>query len=271
MEKVNEGEQVFVEYLEKCSKATKDWKRGRCKTCNASCTIYCPNCCSISIPKEDWPDVVRKGKFHLPFAVDFILDDRRASSTGIQAASVLQAGTARSPPPCRIFERSKDSNFHLSDLIKEEGVFLLFPGTQSVPLSSVLESSSIKRLVVLDCKWTRSSVRLHPKIACLPKVHLDNAPKRSFYWRWHSAGEGNLCTVEALFFASWQASEQLGWPLEKRKDLSNIAWLFGIQREIIRREYEKDQGRLLPKHLPFSEDGKLHRRILRKRSPSLGM
>jgi DTW domain-containing protein YfiP len=109
-----------------------------------------------------------------------------------------------------------------------EGTYLLFPDQTSVPLSSVVatRTSPLKRLVVLDCKWSNSSMRLHPHLAGLPKVHLDDAPESSYFWRWHSAGKGRLSTVEAIYHAAAQVAEQLKWSEEDQEQLVHLlCWL----------------------------------------------
>jgi len=263
-EMANEAERILVEYLETCSTSTKDWPRVRCTICNASRYFYCPDCCKILLPREIWPQPLRDGSFRVPFKVDFILDDRRTSSTGIQAATIIDtASFADESRPYRIIDREADEIANYEE--EADGTYLLFPGPTSVPLSTLLSTSQVKTLVVLDCKWSRSSVRLHPSVAFLPKVHLDGSPKQSFYWRWHNAGEGMLSTVEAIYYAAWTVAESQKWAIDERKQLVLLLWFFGLQREVIRRKYEKNAGLTLPPHLPFTEDGKEYRRAMRRR------
>ena len=128
------------------------------------------------------------------------------------------------------------------------GTYVLFPQEgKSVPISSV--AHKIKKLVVLDIKWTRSyNVRLfsadHHKTATststttvlpgdgdgdgdektttattkinplssledLPFVHLEFPPQKSHFWRWHNRGDGMLSTIEAIYFAAREASVSL--------------------------------------------------------------
>lgn len=114
-----------------------------------------------------------------------------------------------------------------------EGTYVLFPQEgKSVPISSV--AHKIKRLVVLDIKWSRSyNVQLfsadHHKILVsrpseggagksynplaplkdLPFVHLEYPPQNSNFWRWHNRGAGMLSTLEAIYFAAREASVAL--------------------------------------------------------------
>ena len=115
----------------------------------------------------------------------------------------------------------------------DEGTYVLFPQEgKSVPISSV--ANKIKRLVVLDIKWSRSyNVKLfsadHHKIMVsspseggggkcynplaalkdLPFVHLEYPPQSSNFWRWHNRGAGMLSTIEAIYFAAREASVDL--------------------------------------------------------------
>ena len=115
----------------------------------------------------------------------------------------------------------------------EEGTYVLFPQEgKSVPISTV--AHKIKRLVVLDIKWSRSyNVQLfsadHHKILVstpgeggagksynplaplkdLPFVHLEYPPQNSNFWRWHNRGAGMLSTLEAIYFAAREASVAL--------------------------------------------------------------
>jgi DTW domain-containing protein YfiP len=120
------------------------------------------------------------------------------------------------------------------------------------------------RLVVLDCKWARRSIRLHPSIARLPRVHLDDPPAESYYWRWHNSGEGMLSTVEAVYYAAWQVGAELRWQQDRLEDLAALFWLFRHQRDAIRNWYEHGDGRYHPAPLPFTEAGKEFNRTKHK-------
>jgi len=121
----------------------------------------------------------------------------------------------------------------------EGGTYVLFPQEgKSVPISAV--ANKIKRLVVLDIKWTRSfNVQIfsadHHKIMVsrpseggggksynplaplkgLPFVHLEYPPQNSNFWRWHNRGAGMLSTIEAIYFAAREVSITL----QQRRDI----------------------------------------------------
>lgn len=227
--------------------------------------MYCTDCYEILVPRDTWPANLRDGTFRLPFDVDIILDDRRSSSTGIQAATMVRTANGPAKDSLRIFDIEQDAIPKYEEVSQEEGTFLLFPGGSSKPLTSVLKTTGIKKLVVLDCKWSKPSIRLNPSIASLPRVHLDCATSQSYYWRYHNAGEGMVCTIEALYYAAWQAAEIQKWSLEEQKSLTSMMWIFGHQREAIRRRYALGGGaRPLPPSLPFTEAGKEYQRKMRR-------
>ena len=123
---------------------------------------------------------------------------------------------------------NNNNNNNMDSAASEEdgGVYVLFPQEgKSVPISAV--ANKIKRLIVLDIKWSRSfNVQLfsadHHKIIVskpseggggktynplsslndLPFVHLECPPHKSQYWRWHNRGDGMLSTIEAIYFAA---------------------------------------------------------------------
>ena len=262
MEK-GEAERLLVDYLEQCARSCEGVSgRNPCPRCDAPCPLYCPECCQIVVQRDKWPAEVRDNPIKLPFDLDLILDDRRTSATGLQVATMLSAKEPSSRYRLYDVERSQE----LPDYEAEANTFLLFPGESSRPVSQVIKESKIDRIVVLDCKWASSSIRLHPSIRKLPRVHLDSHPKHSYYWRWHTAGEGMLSTVEAVYFSSWDVAMALNWSDDDRRRLVHLLYLFGLQREIIRKNYEMRGGTGLPKHMPFSEDGKEYQRMLRRHS-----
>jgi hypothetical protein len=79
-----------------------------------------------------------------------------------------------------------------------------------------------------------------------------------------------LCTIEALYFAAWQAANMQQWSLSEQKSLVSMMWIFGQQREAIRRHYIVGQERKLPPHLPFTEQGKEYQRAMRRKNASKG-
>jgi len=290
-------------YLAAGSPPPKSWQRVVC--CESSRSLYCPVCCRLLVPNEDWPDAIRDNKFlhPLPFDLHILVDDRRASSTGVQVQAIFNprkdsttghattahgVGSQEQALPLTTEPQSAPApvtTVELFDLGKGEipvyktsiadnqleGTYLLFPGKDSVPLSSVLNTSNnganhgnnaIKRLVVLDCKWSRPS--MNPFIASLPKVSLDNPPEKSYYWRWHNTGPGMLSTVEAIYFAAWQITTSLGWKNEQQKEtLLSMFWLFRLQRAIIQDKHVNNERRGVNPHVPFTEEAKDFARKLR--------
>jgi len=145
-------------------------------------------------------------------------------------------------------------------VINKKKTYILFPSPDSVPLSSVADN--ISSLVVLDCKWTRSSCIDIPQLCNLPRVHLDSSPEDSFFWRWHSAGKGMLSTLEAIYFAaSVVAKYKKDFTAENKASLIDLMWLFGIQRAATCNTVERDR-----RPPPFSNAGKELQRNFRKRN-----
>jgi DTW domain-containing protein YfiP len=250
---------------------TIEHPRLRCPSCHGSRTIYCPDCLELFVPKEDWPESVISGTLQLPFQLDILMDDRKASSTGVQVATILKA--AGLFENFRIYDLT-DENESIPDYDNEAneedgGTYLLFPDVSSVPLSSVLTTSNIKRIIVLDCKWTKFSktlaLPLHKALANIPRIHLDEPPPTSFYWRWHNAGDGAVSTVEAIYYAACQFQAFSNSPTQTSpRAFLDLFWLFRLQRNIIASRYEEEKSSN-SRSVPFSKEGKEFQRELRQR------
>lgn len=274
---LEEAEDTFLHYLQVCAhQAESASRRVSCVGCHTSKSIYCAECYRILVPRELWPTAIDRGTVQLPFHLDIIIDDRKTSSTGVQVASVLGAcqenrgdGNNNSNSNnnnirnFRVFDWSLGDA--LPDYASEQGTVLLFPSKDSQPISRVAKETRLRRVVVLDCKWAHSSVRLHPSLQGLPRVHLDTGPEQSYFWRWHNAGKGMLSTVEAVYFCAWEVAMANGWSQDQCYDMVHILWLFALQREVIRQKYELYAGVTLPLYLPFTEQGKEHQRAMRRR------
>lgn len=248
--------------------STKERARRRtCPSCTASRSMYCYDCCEVLIPIVEGPKDLQELQF--PCSVDIILDDRRSSATGVLAYSVLKTiGTRKKnnndnyDVDFRLLDQARGDG--IPDYSNQDGVYFLFPSDTSVGISSV--AGSIQRLVVLDCKWTKSYLRKDPRLVQLPKLHLDNPPSESFYWRWHNSGSGMLCTIEALYFAGWEVAIHHGWTLQQRRKLVNLLWIFKLQRLVIQEQYESGNGHRFIPYVPFSKDGKEFARKFRDQS-----
>ena len=222
--------------------------RTQCPHCQASSVAYCPECVQLLVD----PPPTTLADLDLPFGVTFILDDRRNTATGVGAAALLSASPSYHKP-VHVYDRERDEIPESFD--ENEGTYLLFPGPHSVPLSSIV--NNLQTLVLLDCKWRKTSVRLEPSIASLPQVHLDAPPSQSFYWRWHLSGKGRVSTVEALYYAACQVD-----PSSMERHV-HLLWLFALQRQSISKWYAREEQK--ERVLPFTEDGKEYQRSLRLR------
>lgn len=260
---LGEAEQLLVKFLQTCSDFETAPPRVVCPSCQTSRSIYCPTCYQVLIEKSKWPEGTQN--LRLPFQLDILLDDRRTSATGIPVGSLLGCSplSRSDSDPVRIYDC--DQELHELPSYNEPNTYLLFPGENSQPVSWVAQHAKIERVVVLDCRWNQTSIRLHPSVRDLPRIHLDSCPQHSYFWRWHNEGEGRVSTVEAIYFCAWDVASAVGWNEEEKRNLVHLLWLFGIQREVIRRKYEQDGGTTLPEHLPFTEAGKEFQREIRRR------
>jgi DTW domain len=218
----------------------------------------------------------------LPFAVDIILDDRRTASSGVQLATLFREMDSNTDGECRLVDKEKGGQIPDYNTPEQGGVFLLFPGPLSRPISSLFDDRSeaessantvIQRLVVLDCKWSQSSIREDPALAKLPQLRLDNTvPIKSRFWRWHNEGDGMLSTVEAIYYSAWDvATYRDDWSDEDRANLVHMLWLFGVQREIIQRRYKEGKVRCYKQEPrpPITDEYKdFHRKIRSQRNAS---
>lgn len=229
-----------------------NWRRVEC--CGSSRSFYCTECFQILIPAEEWPVDIRA----LPFHLHIILHDRRSVATGLHA-KVLNEVRLRGNDEPEVHDCSQNVQIYdlerLDPLPKgyPENSYLLFPSEDSIPLESVRHL--VDTLVVLDCKWTKSSSRQDPRLARLPRVHLTNPPSASYYWRWHSAGQECLSTIEAIYEAACEVEPESNW--------LPWLWLFALQRAAaggvseeqkrIQRELRRTRG--TAKHLEDKERG----------------
>ncbi len=253
-----ESEVRLENYLNQ-TRPSNSWPR-RIFCCNASRSLYCSECCRVCLPEESLPLPIFEGRLRLPFDIDIVLDvkERKTSSTGIQLVSLANAlerrreklNLGRPEKSVVLYDLEKSD---IPDYSAEEGVYVLFPSTDSVPISSV----SPKKLVVLDIKWSSQSVKADHKIACLPKVHLGAPPVQSYFWRWHNAGKGMLSTIEAIYFATLEVTKN-SWPPDEQDDLIHMLWIFALQRSVIHVKSDLEK-----RILPFTEQGKESRRVLR--------
>lgn len=230
----------------------------------------------------------------LPFDMHIILDDRRGSATGLHAIALLNRDEATSkhsydlgsvtlidiesgdslPNYSRCDQSCVPENSTSTEIDKQsDTTFLLFPAPgESVPIESV--ACQIKTLVVLDCKWTKSSLyRKNADLSKLRKVHLSKPPTTTFYWRWHNAGVGCVSTIEAIYYAAMEVSEQkfrksltledqntsMTDHLADKNNLVHLLWLFGHQRAATFQAAERNG---IP--APGSVEGKELQRSLRK-------
>ena len=228
----------------------------RVKCCNSSRSLFCPECCALLVEPDNRPPPIS-----LPCKLDIVLDEKnRAKSTGIHAKCLMNAqqGSEESANSCALFDLVRGDalpNYNESG----GGTYILFPVPgESVPLASV--ARDINRLVVLDCKWTKSSCKDRPELRDLPKVHLTNPPEESYFWRWHNEGAFMVSTIEAIYYASLEVADHKGDMSKAAKEnLIHLLYLFAEQRISIQRSCQ-----ISGESLPYGKKGKEEQRALRR-------
>ncbi len=204
----------------------------------------------------------RQRPLRLPFNLHIVLDDRKGSATGLHAVALLNNsnekpeshGDSRSVKLIDVANGDDVPNYYEDEhslpeeddnsfdpIEQPETAFLLFPSPgESVAIESV--AHQMETLVVLDCKWTKSSLcRKNANLLKLKKVHLSNT-YTTHYWRWHNAGDGCVSTIEAIYYAAMEVSEQkyrqardqsivtLESHIADQCNLMHLLWLFAHQR-----------------------------------------
>jgi hypothetical protein len=218
----------------------KSRKNERVKCCGSSRSLFCCECCRLLIRKEEWPSCLQANSLQLPFDLHIVLDDQRATATGLHAVALL--GNQVSLVDVKRGDRIPDYSTTTAQ------TYLLFPSLDSVPISSV---NDISTMVVLDCKWTKTSLS-SSSLSHLPRVTLLSPPLESHFWRSHTAGEKCLSTIEAIYYAVMER--------DHNDDFIHLLWLFALQRAAIQaRGLWKDR-----KGLPFTQVGKEEQRAYRR-------
>lgn len=166
----NLAESHLCSYLESISAHCNDeWvqavsKRTQCPVCSTSYSksLYCERCFRLLIPTEYWP---RSPPALLPYAIDIIFDDQMTTTTGVHYKVLWDAMHPDKADQCRVFNYDRGKGTMPPTYDNEEGTYLLFPSDVSVPLSSIEPKSRLRRLVVLDCKWVRTTLCM--RLACI--------------------------------------------------------------------------------------------------------
>ena len=259
--------------------------------CGTSQSLYCKECCRLLVPTHSLPVPVSRRKksisegLNLPFNLHIILDDRRGSATGLHAVALLDEDECIETDVTDDNPANHMNEVKLIDLARGDEMpkyqhmdeatttFFLFPSPgESIPLESV--ASKVETLIVLDCKWTkRGMIRKSEDLSSLQKVHISSPPQESYYWRWHNAGKGMLSTIEAIFYAAFEVSQQKllesnptlemnsndNELTQDRNNLIHLLWLFGHQRAAT---FNAAHNEGVP--APCSDEGKAMQRALRK-------
>ncbi|GMI25155.1 hypothetical protein TeGR_g11245 [Tetraparma gracilis] len=189
----------------------------RITCCGSASKFYCPQCCSpLAAPAAPAPPAPV-----LPFDIVVLLDDSRSVATGLHLKALCPSQVTVVCPPLPPLAASPAS----------PATYVLFPCAASVPLSSLPPPS---RLLLLDCRWTRTTPLLSSLPPALTRVHLSEPPGESVHWRWHDEGEGMLCTLEAAFVAVVETlRREPGGAPNRVEEMKGLFHLFGLQRAAI--------------------------------------
>lgn len=100
----------------------------------------------------------------------------------------------------------RNAELRIAERVEEElddgATWLLFPGAQALPTSSLAALPGPLRLVVPDGTWRKARRLLHlnPQLAALPRVSLGGGLVSRYRLR-KAPGEGALATIEAIVAA----------------------------------------------------------------------
>jgi len=233
--------------LESCENvySCNSWPRMKCcgKTQGR---FYCSECCTL-FHANLWGDRVERKD--MPFDIEVIRHDTNGQATGVQLGVLGVADVIEYAEKDEDEEAGADGE----SAYDSSSTFILFPSSNSVPITTV--SGSIKKLLVFDCKWTKSVSLTSPKFKNLRHVKLSDPPKESKYWRWHNGEDGFLSTIEATVVALHEVMPSSKW--------ANLLYIFGLQRAAIKKSCD-DNG----SPYPWLSDG--YKREKRKQTKQKG-
>jgi len=196
-----------------------DFPRVNC--CGSSKSLYCTECLKLLIDPSYWPESILKGELKLPFDLDIILYDNRRQCSSIHAMVLLNESLKHSSTSVHdnpidnsspLQTSSGSKMIHLIDIQRGDLVpsyydnntddsstctYLLFPSSDSVPLSSV--ANQVRKLIVLDCKWTKCNT-LPKELQNLNKVmHLISLSSSIIYTEIHWMDSSYSYAVTMLY------------------------------------------------------------------------
>lgn len=240
------------EYLDN-PPSCRPWPEARqeCPQCRKRGRFYCSDCL-VFVSTPDGVNVPTG--LRLPLQVDILVtSEERRRSSGVHIAVVAPQSVRM--VPFDEAERSLPNYDPESDLV-------VFPSEGSVCWSELPreELAAVRRIILIDSRWTSTgSVVRHPQLKGLRHVRVRNPPSRSRFWRWHSEGEGCICTAEATYLVLKEFEEESGVRTEGGR-LEEILFLFALVSSIIQSAYETDPSKA-GKELPASEEAKRRRRL----------
>ncbi|KAJ3271349.1 DTW domain-containing protein 1 [Terramyces sp. JEL0728] len=195
--------------------------RSKCPKCQASVSIYCPDC---SLPIGHQPPAI-----DLPIHVDIL----RHPGENHQKTTTTH---------CKLIARDKttiyidriDENF--ADKYDTERVLLLFPSEKSVPLSDI-KPSSFDRLLVIDGTWKQAKGMAH-RLQSMNFRHVRINSHETLFWRHQIYDRTFLATIEAIY---WFFQEyHTNFVGEYTGQYDNLLYYFKFNWEVIQTHYKKN-------------------------------
>ncbi|CBN79212.1 conserved unknown protein [Ectocarpus siliculosus] len=255
MERRSRGASAMEEYLERPPDINL-WPQGRqeCHRCGKRVRLYCPDCLIL----VGTPDGVETPtELRLPLQVDVVVTaEERRRSSGVHVAVMA-------PQSVRVVSFEGSGGDDLSSCsYRPESDFVVFPSAASVCWSELSEEdlARVRRVILIDSRWVNTGAVVgHPKLKGLRHVRIREPPAVSQFWRWHTEGEGHICTAEATYLVLKDFEEATGL-VTRGGRLEDILFLFALMGSRIKAAYESDPSKL-GKSCPSSEEAKQRRRV----------
>ena len=158
--------------------------------------------------------------------------ENRSKSTGVH-------GSILSPSDVNIIR------FPSEDLLDWDPAttVVLFPSKDAKLLSEIEQVESIKKLVVIDCKWHQ--VNQYLRVGKLQELrHVKIADHSTTFWRNQQKGRDHLATIEAIywFFKEYALARQV-----EGREYDKLLYIYAYQYHRIQREYRADRSKCFKK------------------------
>src|SRR3546814_7271954 len=113
---------------------------------------------------------------------------------------------------------------------------VLFPSAQASFIDEVEGLEAYSSIVLVDCRWTTLRAANDPQLQRLKHVKLRHVPEQSVFWRYHSAGDGCVSSIEALYYAFKEILQVTGKTVTGGV-LEDLLYIFALKADTIRHDY----------------------------------